>query len=115
MTTMHDESLFSYSVGPDNVGQRLDVFLKEQSGVTRSRIQRAVRSGHAAVNGIAIPKTSHRLEDGDTVVCSMPPQKEQVFVPEDLPLDIMYEDRHIIVVNKSAGMVVHPGRGNTTW
>lgn len=82
--------------------------------VSRTKVQRGISEGRITVNGVVVEKTSHTVQAGDTIVCTImkPPPIEAR--PEDLPLDIVYEDEHLIVVNKAAGMVVHPAYGNRT-
>lgn len=79
---------------------------------TRNKIQKAAEAGNIHVNGIAV-KSSYKVKGNDvvTVLFEHPPY-EFLLVPEDIPLDIIYEDEAVIVVNKPAGMVVHPGHGN---
>jgi len=114
MTDIYDDSLLHFSAGAADTGTRLDVFLAERSGVSRSRIQRAIRGGHVEVNRSVMLKPSCRVEEGDSISCSLVSDVEPDFIPESIPLNIVFEDPHIIVVNKPAGMVVHPGRGNVT-
>lgn len=82
--------------------------------VSRTKVQRGISEGRITVNGAVVAKTSHTVQAGDTIVCTImkPPPIEAR--PEAIPLDIVYEDEHLIVVNKAAGMVVHPAYGNRT-
>jgi 23S rRNA pseudouridine1911/1915/1917 synthase len=92
---------------------RVDKFLMNFiENSTRNKIQDAAKDGHILVNGIAV-KSSYKVKPKDVVkvVLTHPPH-EQLLVAEDLPIDIVYEDDTVIVVNKEAGMVVHPGHGN---
>ena len=93
---------------------RLDAFLADQiSGVSRSRIVESIKSGVVVVNGAVMTKPSHRLDVGDRVICgeiiASPPAD---VAPENIPLDVVFEDDHLIVVNKPPGMVVHPSAGH---
>lgn len=95
-----------------NEGIRADVFIAGyDSKITRSRAQKLIEEGNAAVNGRAI-KTSYRLCEGDALEYTVPAATETEITPEDIPLDIVYEDKDMLVVNKPQGMVVHPAAGN---
>lgn len=91
---------------------RLDQFLAlQQPEISRSRLQMLVRAGQVLVNDIPV-KASYILKDQDTVSLEIPPPRPLLLQAQPLPLDIIYEDRHLVVVNKAAGMVVHPAAGN---
>jgi 23S rRNA pseudouridine1911/1915/1917 synthase len=91
--------------------QRLDLFLASRfSETSRSAIQRAISGGDITVNSKTV-KPSHRLRAGEEITGEIPAAPVIDAVPEDIPLDIVYEDEEIIVVNKPAGMVTHPGAG----
>ena len=105
-------------VDKDHAGIRLDLFLTRflasPSGVgewSRARIQKMVVEGHALLNGRRV-KPGVRLKSSDRIEIFSPPTQDTDLKPEALPLDILYEDRHCIVVNKPPGMVVHPAAGN---
>ena len=94
-------------------GTRLDVYLTSKlPNVTRAKVQRGIREGDVDVNGITRTKVSHPVQPDDLIVCRImrPPPIE--VVPEDIPLDIVFEDEWLLVVNKPAGMVVHPAFGH---
>lgn len=102
----------SFTVPPEQAGTRLDVFLAQaDASFSRSQIKYAIEEGDVLVNGKE-PKASQHLKGGDAVELHLEPAVEAVAVPQDIPLDIVYEDASIIVVNKPAGMVVHPAPGN---
>ena len=92
---------------------RIDKFLKDRmEHCSRNRIQAAADSGNILVNGKAV-KSSYRVKPLDLISIVMPyPRREVEIIPEDIPLNIVYEDDDVILVNKEAGMVVHPGHGN---
>lgn len=94
-------------------GERLDVFLAEQDGLdlTRSAIQRLIRSHRVWVNG-RTARPSRRLEPGEEVVIELPEPAPSGVVPEALPLDVVYEDPDVVVLNKPRGWVVHPAPGH---
>lgn len=91
---------------------RLDAFLAENAeNITRSRAQKLIKEGFVTVNG-APAKVSHKLTAGDEVWFEIPAAKETEIVAEDIPLDIVYEDGDMLIINKPQGMVVHPAAGN---
>jgi len=93
-------------------GERLDRYVAGRlPELSRSAAQRLIEEGHVNVNG-ANRRASYNLHSGDTVTVLIPPPKPMELQPEALPLDVIYEDKDILVLNKAAGMVVHPGAGN---
>ena len=98
-------------VGPEEAGARLDVFLSEKTDLTRSAAQKLAADGVVCVNGKAASKNL-RLKAGDEVDISLPKPQMAEIEPEDIPLDVLYEDADVLVVNKPQGMVVHPAAGN---
>lgn len=93
-------------------GARLDAFLAEQmEGHTRSSVQKLIVQGMVLVNGAPAAK-NYRLRAGDKAAVELPDPEPLEAVPQDIPLDIVYEDRDLLVVNKPKGMVVHPAPGN---
>lgn len=107
-------SALSLSVPIESENQRLDLFLASWfSETSRSAIQRAISGGDITVNGKTV-KPSHRIRAGEEIVGEVPAAPVIDAVPEDITLDIVYEDAEIIVINKPAGMVMHPGAGATS-
>ncbi len=98
-----------YKGGSENC--RLDVFTAKNSEVSRSRAAALIESGNVLVNGKAASK-NQKLKPGDIVRIEIPEVKDCEIEPEDIPLDIVYEDNDLLVVNKPKGMVVHPAAGN---
>ena len=95
----------------DRAGERLDVFLtRMQPEFSRSHIQKLIAAGNAVVNQ-AVRKGNYKLKEGEQVELSVPEPENTELLPEDIPLDILYEDKDIIVINKARGMVVHPAAG----
>ncbi len=92
-------------------GKRIDVFVSELAEVTRSRASGLILGGHVLLNGKTAVK-SDKLKNGDTVVIAFPEPETYDVKPENIPLDILYEDGDLLVVNKPKGMVVHPAAGN---
>lgn len=94
-------------------GGRLDRVLADcVSEVSRSRIQKLIRQGLATVDGIVISKTGFALEGGEQITLFIPAPGPSALIPEDIPMDIIYEDEHCLLVNKTADMVVHPSAGH---
>ncbi len=99
------------SVAAVDAGERLDRFLAAQlPELSRTRIQSLVDHGRVTVNG-APGKRSYRVESGDAVVLEIPAPSTAAAQPEAIPLEILYQDEDVAVVNKPAGMIVHPGAG----
>ena len=96
-------------VPPEAAGERLDVFLAEHAG-TRAKAQKLIDGGFVRVDGVPKPKR-HVLGGGETIEVETPPAQPRAEVPP-AQFEIAYEDEHLIVVNKPAGVVVHPGQGN---
>jgi len=94
---------------------RIDKFLVNRLETTsRTRIQAAAQAGNIMVNNIPV-KPNYRVKPGDIIQIMLPhPPREIELVPEDIPIKILFEDDHVIVINKEPGMVVHPGYGNYT-
>ncbi len=91
---------------------RLDAYLAKQNiGLSRSMIQKLLEDKKITVNG-KIEKTSYKVQIGDKIQIEIEPPKEVKLEPQEIPLDIVYEDEDLIVVNKQKGLVVHPGNGN---
>lgn len=113
---LHEEQLYEHFSFTADKGQeplRVDKYLMNRiENATRSKIQQAAKAGNIFVNDIAV-KSNYKVKGGNVVrVLFGHPPHENLLVPEELPLDVVYEDDTVIVVNKAAGMVVHPGHGN---
>lgn len=101
---------------PDKLGrERLDKYIGRRPDlkITRTRLQKLIEAGLVLINGKPAGH-NHVLKGGEEVTVKIPPPPRTDVEPEDLPLDIIYEDDHLLVVNKPAGMVTHPGAGNYT-
>ncbi len=102
------------TVGRTAAGARLDRWLAESlPDLSRSRIQHLIAGQHVTVNGAAT-KASHRLHGGETIEIDVLPLPPDDLVPEPIALTVLHEDDHVLVIDKPAGMVVHPGAGNAT-
>jgi 23S rRNA pseudouridine1911/1915/1917 synthase len=98
----------------DVSGVRLDAYLSDEiEDISRSYIQKLISSDEVLVNGKAA-KAGYKLREGDVITITIPEPEATDALPEDIPIEIIYEDDHIIVVNKPRGMVVHPAPGNYT-
>ena len=99
------------SVAASNEGERLDAFLASHvEGWSRARLQRLIEEADVLVNGHAV-KSSYKLRPNDEIEIELTPPPSTSFSPENIPLDVVYEDNELIVVNKPAGIVVHPAAG----
>ncbi len=102
------------TVGRTGAGARVDRWLAESlPDLSRSRIQHLIAGQHVTVNGAAT-KASHRLHGGETIEIDVLPPPPDDLIPEPITLTVLYEDEQVLVVDKPAGMVVHPGAGNAT-
>jgi 23S rRNA pseudouridine1911/1915/1917 synthase len=99
-----------FRIDAAHAGKRIDVLMSELSGLTRSRIYNLIGNGSLTVNGAAT-KPNYKTRGGDIVVIAFPAE-EQRLVPEDIPVDILYRDDFLMVVNKPPGMVVYPAAGH---
>lgn len=96
-------------------GNRLDLYLVEHfQDQSRSRIQSWIKEGNVTVNGEKVTKTGYKIEKEDTIQVLIPPSKDVGLVPENIPLDVIFENDDLIAINKPAGMVVHPSAGHQT-
>jgi len=99
----------------DESGVRADKFLAEHSLISRSAMQRLTREGHLRVDGEVVTDPSHKLRAGQNIVVEIPAaEPDAVLRAEDIAIDILYEDDDVVVVNKPAGLVVHPAHGHKT-
>ncbi|NLW78412.1 MAG: RluA family pseudouridine synthase [Ruminococcaceae bacterium] len=98
-------------VPAQDAGARIDRYLSNACGLSRSVVQGLLDDGHVLLNGQPPPK-SRKLAEGDRLSIYIPPPKPSELVAQDIPLDIVYEDKHLLVVDKPKGMVVHPAAGN---
>ena len=109
-----EENELSFVVDSSGAGQRADKYLSAVcADLSRSRLQALITQGEVTLNG-NILKASVKLTEGDELIVSVPPPVPCNPEPENIPLDVVYEDGDLLVINKAAGMVVHPGAGNWT-
>lgn len=109
------QEILEWEIDEHTAGERLDKFVTESvsEGISRSQVQLWIKDSCVKVNG-KIVRSNHRLEVGQRVELTVPEAVDSVIVPEDIQLDIAYEDKDLIVVNKSRGMVVHPAVGHSS-
>jgi 23S rRNA pseudouridine1911/1915/1917 synthase len=102
----------SFTIDKSQIGQRLDIYLAQvEPTISRSHVKQVIEEGDVLVNG-NVPKVSQKLKEGDVIILNKKSPIEAKAVAQDMPLNIVYEDEAIIVINKPAGMVVHPAPGN---
>ena len=103
-----------YTIVPLNYHDyRIDKFLQSQiNELSRTRLQALIRDGQVKLNNIIINSTSKKIKSADQIKVNFPRPKETPIKPNKIPLDVLYDDDDIIVINKSPGVVVHPGAGN---
>lgn len=108
-----DGERFELAVAEEHVGQRLDLLVATLAGLSRTQAATLIATGQVTVDGVR-EKASYRAEPGDQVVAIVPPPPGREVLGEDIPVPILFEDDDLIVVDKPAGMVVHPAPGNWT-
>lgn len=108
------QTAYCFNVEPgDEI--RIDKYLSDQlPEISRAQIQRMIEGGNVTQNGLIVEKTSVKVQSNDEIRILVQEENEDGLVPEPFPLDIVYEDEHVILINKPAGVVVHPGAGNTS-
>lgn len=108
---MADDPTITYRISADDAGSRLDSFLAARlDSWSRARLQKLIEAGDVTVNGTP-SKASYKLQENDEVEAELNDEPAERFEAEDIPLEIVYEDEHLAVIDKPAGMVVHPGAG----
>lgn len=101
-----------FNVEASESGNRIDKFLSEKiENQSRSYIQKLLKDGHVLVNDKSV-KSNYKVQEKDQICVLLPELKEPDILPEDIPLDILYEDSDVLVINKPKGMVVHPSAGH---
>ena len=111
LTSSPENETLTLHVSDRDAGARLDGFLAAQvQGWSRARLQRLIVAGDVLVNSKSV-KASYKVLAGDEIEVELAPPPASNFIPENIPLDIVFEDDYLIVVNKPAGLVVHPAAG----
>jgi 23S rRNA pseudouridine1911/1915/1917 synthase len=101
----------SYIARNENRSERLDTFISTRDSLSRSQAQRLIREGLVLVNS-RTARASYRLQSGDVIDLTVPEEPPVTLVPEDIPLDVLFEDRHVIAINKPPGIVIYPAAGH---
>ena len=108
------EERYEFTVAPEEEGRRLDAYLAQKlPDYSRSFLQKNIKSKAVLINGKAA-KASYKVMEQDQIVFEAPEPVEPAIVPENIPLDILYEDDDVIVINKPKQVVVHPAPGHYT-
>lgn len=96
----------------EQAGNRIDKIIANlENGISRVAVQRMIDAGNILVNGKKV-RTSYKVSAGDVITIEKEEPKEIDILPQEMPLNIVYEDNDMLIVNKEKGMVVHPGNGN---
>jgi len=113
MTSSTDNESLHIIVATEDSGKRLDAALTRACELSRSRVQSLLRDGHVSdTNGSPVTHASSKVWEGERYTIHLPPVATLNMEAEDLPLDILFEDDHLIVLNKPSGIVVHPSHGH---
>ncbi|WP_336786317.1 RluA family pseudouridine synthase [Paenibacillus sp. MMO-177] len=111
-----NEELLEFEAAPEQAGERIDKFVTDslnEDSISRTQVQEWIKSGAVLVNQNTV-KPNYKLSSGDQVAVRVPEPEDAAILAEDIPLDIVYEDADVIVINKPRGMVVHPAPGHSS-
>jgi 23S rRNA pseudouridine1911/1915/1917 synthase len=108
---------YTIAVPPEDTGKRLDVFLMQfalenKLGLSRTFLQGLISDGEVCVSAAIVKKPHYKIKTGQQVKISVPEKKVETLEAEDIPLDVVYEDKDLAIINKPVGLVVHPAPGN---
>ena len=106
------EQIIELVVDAQNDGKRVDAYLRENTTFSRSRLSALIQDGALRISDELELKPSRKLAVGERIALAVPEVREVEIVPQNIPLDILYQDEDIVIVNKPCGMVVHPAAGN---
>ncbi len=98
-------------VSTTDISKRLDIFVSEKTGITRSQVQRLIKEGLVLVNN-KTENQNYKVKTNDVITIHKPEEEKEILIPEALPINILYMDRHLVVVDKPSGMVVYPAAGH---
>jgi len=101
-----------FTITREDAGDRLDRWLAGQTELSRSRLQSLINDGALTINAQTVTVPNTKLREGQEISLTLPPPVDDTPLPEDIPLDIAFEDEHLLVINKPAGMTVHPAPGS---
>lgn len=106
------DEMIRLSVSEQDAGMRIDAYLRANTELSRSRISALIQEGALHVNGNMELKPSFKVEGGQSIELQVPQARVVDIIPQNIPIDILYQDGDIVIVNKPCGMVVHPAAGN---
>jgi len=106
------DQIVELTVAAEECGERIDAFLRRKTDLSRSRVSDIILGGALSVNGVQQLKPSFKVDCGQLIRLCVPETQSVDIVPQDIPIDILYQDSDIVIVNKPCGMVVHPAAGN---
>lgn len=109
--TEHRTQTISITVLQSDIPERLDIFVSKKTGITRSQMQKLIKDGLVLVNK-KIEDQNYKVKIDDNITVHEPEEEKEILIPEALPVNILYMDRHLVVVDKPAGMVVYPAAGH---
>ncbi|MFH1727744.1 MAG: RluA family pseudouridine synthase [Pseudomonadota bacterium] len=110
---MDKKNSYKITVNEEQVNQRIDSFISSHINQTRNFVQKLIGNSNVLVNGKAV-KYSYKIREKDILEIDIPDPVELDTIPENIPINILYQDKDLVVIDKAAGMVVHPGCGNYT-
>jgi len=110
---LEDERQMNFTASADDDGKRADRFVSDMASITRSRVQSLMEGSHVLING-SPARPSQKMHDGYEVSVSIPSPDVVTLVPEDIDIEVIYSDRHVVVVDKPPGMVVYPAAGHVS-
>lgn len=101
----------AYKIADKFVAERLDKYVAAESGLSRAYVQKLIKAGLLVVNSV-VEKANYKIKYGDHIEVTIPEETPSILIPEDIPIEILWEDEHIIAVNKPPQMVVYPAAGH---
>lgn len=107
----HRLQINSILVSNADASKRLDIFVSEKTSITRSQVQRLIKEGLVLVNN-KTENQNYRVKTNDVITIHKPEEEKEILIPEALPINILYRDEHLVVVDKPSGMVVYPAAGH---
>lgn len=115
-SNLYNEDLLEWTAEAEQAGERVDKFVTDmidEQSVSRTQVQEWIKAGAVLVDG-KVAKANLKIVEGNHVVLQIPEPEEAAIVPENIPLEVIYEDSDLIVINKKRGMVVHPAPGHSS-
>jgi len=103
-------SIRNIIVEQEEAGERIDIYLANKTGISRSQIQKIIEGGDVRVNDRSVNQNC-RIKTNDIIVLNIVEKQDEGLIPENIPVDVLYKDESVVVVNKPAGMVVYPAAG----